>query len=315
MLSIKKVISIIILFNFIFSTIFITFAKGEDIRQDSQTQNNKLISMNTAVEEDKAVEQNSNFKIEESNIAINYRAILIGINNYPGTMNDLPFSLNEISSLKNTLLKSRNWNSSNIKTLTDSDATNVTLRNTIEWLDENEDYNDISIFYFVGHGGCDIDDNEYIKLFDSKISDVELDELLDCLEGKVIIVLDCCNSGGFIEELGQWKRVVLTACRKNEVAYQDYNLKSGIFGYFLNISLEKLTRTIETSFLFSYIFTVYYSKQLSQDNDGVYTMHPMIYDGTLGFQRIITRFPILPFTLRQPLPIKPLSEESKLWKL
>jgi len=166
------------------------------------------------------------------------------IKQLPGTENDLPFSVTEITSFQNTLLGTKNWKQSNIKIITDNNATNASLITAIQWLDENEDSNDVSLFYFAGHGSCNIEGQEYIRLFDAKITDIELDKQLDNLEGQVIVILDSCKSGGFIEELHQNNRIILTACGKDELAYQDFNLQNGIFGYFLNISLAKFANQL-----------------------------------------------------------------------
>jgi len=218
--------------------------------------------------------------------SMEYWAVLVGIGDYPGVTSDLPYSINEIMSFKDTLLDGGNWNESNIHVLTDNDATKANIFNELEWLNSNADKNDISIFYYAGHG-VQSSNNEYLAVYDELISDEELDEELDNFESRITVILDACHSGGFIEEVGKRGRVILTACRKDEETYQVFELRSGIFGYFINISLEKLTKTAETTFLFTWFFSVYYSKQLSQYYEGDYTIHPRMYDGCLGMTRII----------------------------
>jgi hypothetical protein len=217
-----------------------------------------------------------------------YWAVLIGINNYPGDTIDLPYSRNEIYSFKNTLLDGGNWDESHIRVLTDDDADISGIFNAINWLALNAEDDDVSIFYFAGHGGR-TPSNEYIVAPDGPISDIELDQKLDQIKGRLVVILDCCFSGGFIEELGEIGRVVLTACKKDELTYQVHSLSSGIFGYFINLSLKWLTKSAEVTFLFTWFFCVYYSTQLSQEFDGDYTIHPRFYDGTLGKIKIINR--------------------------
>ena len=215
-----------------------------------------------------------------------YWAILIGINNYPGTQGDLPYSINEILSFKRTLLNGGNWNETHIRVLTNSQANKPAIFDAIEWLDSNADEDDISIFYYAGHGKRS-SSNEYLQVYNETISDEELDEKLDEVDGKIVVILDSCYSGGFIEEVGEKGRIVLTACKKDEVTYQVHNLSSGIFGYFINISLEWLTKSAETTFLFTWFFSVYYSKRLSQEFNDDYNIHPRMYDGTLSMVRLI----------------------------
>ncbi len=244
-----------------------------------------------------------------------YWAVLVGINNYPGQSKDLPYSINEISSFKNALLHGENWLPSHIQVLSDKNASREGIFDALEWLDEQEDENDVTVFYYIGHGSQDYNRNESLSVYDSKISDKELDEQFDNLEGRVVIILDCCHSGGFIEELGQMKRVILTACSKDEAAYQVHELKSGIFGYFVNICLEKLTKTAEVTFLCSWIGTIYYTTQLSEEYNEDYTMHPKIYDGCFGPVKIIKRNSLTPVTLKQLLPFQTQHNSSKIWKL
>lgn len=244
-----------------------------------------------------------------------YWAVLVGINNYPGQSNDLPYSINEITSFKNALLQGRNWLPSHIRIVSDKNATREGIFDALEWLDEQEDENDVSVFYYVGHGSQDYGVNESLSVYNSKIYDEELDIQLDNLEGRVVIILDCCYSGGFIEELGQWKRVILTACRKDEKAYQFEELKSGIFGYFVNMYLEKLTKTAELTFLFSFFRTIYYTEQLSEEFNDDYTMHPKIYDGCFGPVKIIKHLFLRPVSFGQLISSQIQNNPSKIWEL
>ena len=215
-----------------------------------------------------------------------YRAILIGIKDYPGDSNDLPYSINEILKFKETLLNGGNWDNQNIKILIDSQATKANIYDAIDWMRLNSDINDVSIIYYAGHGGK-TNTNEYLITYNSSISDVELDEELNDVKGELVLIIDSCYSGGFIEELGQRGRTILTACKKDELTYQVRDLNSGIFGYFLNVSLEKITKSAENTFLLTWFLSVSYSNKLSQEFNANYTIHPMIYDGTLGKIKLI----------------------------
>jgi len=235
------------------------------------------------------------FDLHENNNAIinnnirlfkEYWAIIIGINNYPGTTVDLPWSVNEVTCFKNTLLDGGNWKEDHIKLLTDSNANKSNIFSAIEWLDSNEDFNDVSIIYFAGHGSRNLT-NYFISVYGSKISDEELNNNLDNLEGRVIVILDACFSGGFIEKLKDRKRVIITACEKNEATYQDSNLKSGFLGYFLNLSLRRFTKTAELTFILARPLIVGYSKKVSEEYGEDYTVNPKMYDGAFRFTKII----------------------------
>jgi len=215
-----------------------------------------------------------------------YWAVLIGETCYAGV--PLPYSINQISEFKDILLTNRLiWKESHIYTL--GDAKKEDVIDAINWLSARADENDISIFYFVGHG-IKNSTREFLLTVDGKIiSDKELDEYLDKVQGKIIIIIDTCYSGGFIEELKQENRVILTACMKNEKTYQIKELKSGIFGFFLNKNLKYLTKSAEMTFAFASAWSIWYSGKLSEKLNKNYRVHPQLYDGTDGLTYIIYR--------------------------
>ena len=309
-----KNIGIFFIILLILFTSFTTIVNGKNNLNNDNFQNVEKITNNTLFQPTENLNPKQDVS-EINDITKNYWAVLIGLNDYPGYVNDLPYSINEITSFQKTLLNTRNWKQSNIKIVTDNDATNSSFINAIKWLDENEDSNDLSIFYFAGHGSRNSNGHEYIKLYDAQITDEELDKQLDNLEGKVIVILDSCKSGGFIEELHQNKRVILTACSKEELAYQDHNLQSGIFGYFLNISLDKLAKSAEMAFLFTYPLCVYYSKKISEQYHANFTFHPTKDDSNIGLSKIITWRKFLPISSGFLTYFKIKSSESKIWIL
>jgi len=243
-----------------------------------------LDSMNNS----KEIVQDSSFdKVQETLIGgKDYWAVLIAINDYHGSM--LPYSINEITQFKQTLLNGGNWEESNILTITDEHATIDGIIQGIQWLENKSDADDTIIFYFVGHGDKE-DDGEYLIAYDGKIRDDELDSYLDTLSGTLITIIDTCYSGGFIEELKQRNRIILTASKDTENTYQVKALRSGIFGYFLNLTLESYTKFAEGTFLLTWLFSIQYSNQLSETYNESYTIHPQFYDGTVLRTRLINK--------------------------
>ena len=63
--------------------------------------------------------------------------------------------------------------------ITNSDATKVNILDAIDWLDEKEDKNDVSIFYYAGHGSGNIGETQYLHIYDSLLSDQELADKFD----------------------------------------------------------------------------------------------------------------------------------------
>jgi Caspase domain len=242
-----------------------------------------------------------------------YWAVLVGINNYPG-LNDLPYSINEILSFQDTLLNGGNWNDSHIYVITDTDATKVGIFDAIGWLASNADEDDISIFYFVGHGSRNLS-NECITSYDGSIYDDELDEKLDGVNGQIVVILDSCFSGGFIEELGKEGRIVLTACKKDEKTYQVRDLRSGIFGYFFNLSLEFFTKSTETTFLFTWFSSVFYSHRLTLEFDEASIVHPQMYDGTIGRTKLIDHHSYIKKFLNELFTMSIEYDDLRIWKM
>jgi hypothetical protein len=243
-----------------------------------------------------------------------YRALLIGINDYPGSTIDLPYSVNEIMSLKKTLIDGGNWEESNILILTDEMGNKTGIYQGIEWLETNADENDISLIYYAGHGGIS-PTNEFLVVYNGTISDLELDQKIDNLSGKIIVVLDSCHSGGFIEELGEKDRTIITACRKDNLTFQYSKLKSGIFGYFFNLSLEKYTKSIETTFIFTYFTTVYYTKKLSEEFGEDYRIYPQMYDRNFGRTKIINKHNFTSTFIYEALKTPIRDRIQNIWKM
>jgi hypothetical protein len=82
------------------------------------------------------------------------RALLIGIN-YTGTQNQLNGCINDIKNINNVLTKSCDYQSSNIRILTDETnikPTRANMESNIKWLASNCVAGDILFFYYSGHG-------------------------------------------------------------------------------------------------------------------------------------------------------------------
>ena len=53
----------------------------------------------------------------------------------------------------------------------------------------------MSLFFFSGHGTQD-GSGEAICCYDSDMYDTELNDILDNFNGKVVVIIDACHSGG-----------------------------------------------------------------------------------------------------------------------
>jgi len=214
-----------------------------------------------------------------------YRAVIVGVEDY-AEIYDCSWADDDATALRDILASQ--WDE---KILLNAEATKANVKDGVEWLAAEAGANDISLFYFAGHGTND-EVNTYICPYDSlpadvsrDIADYELAEWLNSINGQKIVIFDSCHSGGFVyrsvgnfgtprvkegtpavelessfaEKLGYLtieSYEVMTACEVNELAWGYSELGHGVFTNFL---LEGLSNTdlaedgaVTTGELFNY---------------------------------------------------------------
>ena len=137
-----------------------------------------------------------------------YRALCVGVGDYiSGSDNDLnapPYDVDRIRQiLQQCKFGTSNTTFSNIGYLKDWQATKSNILQSISSTFSGADSNDISYFYFSGHGSllgnvsyiCPTDMTSFV---DSVISVNELENALSSIPGTKVVFLDSCYSGGFI---------------------------------------------------------------------------------------------------------------------
>lgn len=81
---------------------------------------------------------------------------------------------------------------------------------------ENEmDDDDLLFLCWIGHGGTS-GGNTNFPLAEGTVYDYEFANYVEGIKGTLVLTLQPCNSGGFIEELSSQNRLVLTSVRKDE---------------------------------------------------------------------------------------------------
>jgi len=144
-----------------------------------------------------------------------YRAFLVGVGDYqyfPNGCegNDLPSPPYDVDRMHDTLSHSGSGFSS-INELIDLEATKAAILNGINTTFSGADGDDISYFYFTGHG-MNYSGVSYLCPTDiqcdsplsSYISTNELESALSAIPGTKVVILDCCHSGGFIgKQIGE----------------------------------------------------------------------------------------------------------------
>jgi len=129
------------------------------------------------------------------------RAICVGINNYPGSANDLQGCLNDVSDWSNLL----HQNGFETTIITNSAATRAKVKSVLNSIITAAQGGDVLVFQYSGHGTSVIDRNgdetdsydEALYLYDGALLDDELRDIFKLIPQGVqmIIILDSCFSG------------------------------------------------------------------------------------------------------------------------
>lgn len=138
-----------------------------------------------------------------------YRALCVGVGDYInyGNDGDLLAPPYDVDTIRQILQQCRfgtlNTTFFNINYLKNWQATKLNILQSISSTFSGADSNDISYFYFSGHGSrlgntsyiCPVDMTTFV---DSAISVDELESALSTIPGTKVVFLDSCYSGGFI---------------------------------------------------------------------------------------------------------------------
>jgi YD repeat-containing protein len=152
------------------------------------------------------------YSIQASSV---YRAFLVGVGDYkyfPDTHgnSDLPSPPYDVERMHDILNHSSSGFSL-INELINLHATKLAILNGIANAFSGADADDVSYFYFAGHGLnssgvsylCSTDVSYYSPL-SSYISTNELESALSAIPGTKVVILDSCHSGGFIgKQIGE----------------------------------------------------------------------------------------------------------------
>lgn len=231
-------------------------------------------------------------------------AIVIGVEDYPGTLYDLNYCVDDANSIYSRLLNNYGFDEIYIHLLLDSAATKSAIQTAFNQISFFIDSDDVFFFYYSGHGEKG-SFNNHIFPYDSitsssnRISDIELDTYLDNVNAaEQYIIIDSCGSGGMIEEAQAPNRYFMTASSKIEDSWETSSLGHGVFTYYFLRSFSTASdsngdgiRSMEEQFAYTYTRTV--SKSTSMGD----VQHPQEYDGISGETVIDTTIGSLLFTL------------------
>jgi metacaspase-1 len=138
------------------------------------------------------------------------KALLVGINDYPGVYNDLMGCVNDVHNMQDLLVSFFGFASQDITILTDREATTSNILNGLNVLVSGANPGDLLIFHYSGHGSqvTDTNGDETDKLdeiicpydLDRKSKMIKDDDLAKILAPlppgvHVEIFLDSCHFG------------------------------------------------------------------------------------------------------------------------
>jgi len=202
-----------------------------------------------------------------------YRALCIGVDDYqdPGIL-DLRAPSFDVDRMRQVFENSRFGNNqftfTRLDTLIGKEATGENILQSISSSFSEADSNDISYFYFSGHGYSDGETSTilpYDALAENASKDITVDELalaLRNIPGTKVVILDSCHSGGFIgksfpargimhtDNLRQFNENVLESFALFDSFLEKGNLASGSFKVIVSASgdqkcLETLYHSID----------------------------------------------------------------------
>ena len=143
---------------------------------------------------------------------VTYRFLCVGVGEYINYGSEVDFGEAPPYDLIYRVLSKWKFGSekvgfSRIDYISDFEATKNNILQGIASTFSEADDDDVSYFYFGGHGGkygsiyyiCPADMTSSV---DSKISVNELEEALGVIPGTKVVIIDSCNSGGFIGKGG-----------------------------------------------------------------------------------------------------------------
>ena len=229
---------------------------------------------------------------------------------------------NDAYDMYNRLLSYPNWKAENIRLLVD-DCTRANIQAGIAWMASQADADDVCLFFYAGHGthGTDIapiDEadgwDEYIcpegNVPSTFIRDDELDDWMTPIEGKKVVMIDSCFSGGFVKgpvegvrtlpcvpyaeltdgfvrDLNKPGYATLTAADDDESAYGSGDLNNGVFTYYVDEGLAgpanaDADNDISAEEAFDYAEPRAIDYTAAHPEWYPAPQHPQLYDGVTG---------------------------------
>ena len=187
-------------------------------------------------------------------------AIVIGINDYPGTSSDLQYAIADADSVFDSLINDYAFNSSNIIILKDAAASGTNIMKAISDMKTNLKAGDELVFYYSGHGAkgraadgdsnnadqsivvCNDDHSNFQYIWDGQLKA----GFTGFKTNRIIFGFDSCLSGGMtvLKEAG---RLVNMGCTATGYSYEGAQWGGGhgqFTYYFIVEGLGKMEQSL-----------------------------------------------------------------------
>ena len=211
-----------------------------------------------------------------------YRAFCVGVGDY---LNDDGVTLTDLEAPEHNVnrivqvFNSCKFGSDevlffSIESLKNLNATKTAIINGIASTFSGADENDVSYFYFCGHGAWDFitsyicPTDSLLTSYDNDISVDELEMALSVIAGTKVVILDSCNSGGFIGK-GKGK---ITISKEDLASFND-NI--------INIFSQGQSKGLLTTNQFKILTSSHYDQPSYEDID----LHPIDNEACTFFNR------------------------------
>ncbi len=171
----------------------------------------------------------------------NWNAVCVGINDYPGTYNDLNWCISDAQAIKYYLEAYKQWSSGRINLLTDGNANESAIHSAIANMSRTA--GNTNFFHYSGHGDSqELGGSNGIipsNSLDARVTPSELQADFGSTYNQSTAFIDACGTGIFPRDMSIG--VISSGCKADEYSYESSSIQHGYFTYYLLAGLTQST--------------------------------------------------------------------------
>lgn len=207
-------------------------------------------------------------------------AIIIGISDYEGVINDLKYADDDARAFYSHLIKAmpRETEAGDVRILLNGEATEARVLQSIKEVFSKADENDFILFYFSGHGAqgyfCSAD------ISSGKLSHSTIKSYFKSSKANYrLCIADACFSGSIGQSSGSSaanaansmrdvRLAVIMSSRPNQTSSENGSLQQGLFTYYLNAGIRGAADFNQDSYITAAELFLYTRNRVSQQSRG-----------------------------------------------